>query len=78
MVDIVLPGPQVGIIHFFKYTDQCVALLFEGPFGVILPLTYKADGFLNQRHVLEHEQVSIDERCNVYGSAGGDLLLDCA
>jgi hypothetical protein len=39
VIDIVLAGAEVGIIHFLKHMHQGITLLFERPFRIALLFT---------------------------------------
>ncbi len=65
VVNILLAGAQVGIVHVIEHLRQRIALDFQRPFGIAVVGADQPYRRLGEGGVLQHQQMGVDE--------GGDI-----
>jgi hypothetical protein len=74
VIEVVLAGPQVGVVHRLEDADQGIPALLQGPLGAAALLDDQVLGRVEECPVLEHQQVGVDELGDVLRGVGGNAL----
>ena len=65
MLDIVLAGAQIGIVHLLEDLHQRIPLDLQRPLGVAAPRTNQFNRRLGEGGILQHQQVGVDKRRHI-------------